>query len=315
MRVISGREAAVGVVVFALLVVVSLAWPAMTTPAAAALVCLVLLMSERSRLEHVRQRIDSVAQAVRDADTGIMSLEQAHEPIRLLGAAIDARWNRGTITPDVANYLIQQILFRRPDRILECGAGVSTRVIARTLRTLGTGRLVTLEHDPHWAAEIRRILHAEGLSGFVEVVEAPLVPQPVQGGRELMWYRCDLTLYGAPFDLVFVDGPPWAQPEHPGREAALYTIAPFMRPGALLLLDDANREGEQAAIKRWSADFGGAIRHELLPLRKGLWAMELVAEGHDRTLTTAVPSAEHAASTGARASRAAGVQSRDQDAR
>lgn len=271
---ISGREAALGAGLFVVLLGITWLAPLAAVPAAGALVFIALVASQRRRLRQVEVRLEALDHTVRDANSGIILLEHAQEPVRIVGAPIDVTWNRGMIAQDVANYLVQQIFLRRPERILECGAGVSTRVIGRALRTAGRGHLWTLEHDPHWASQIRTIIDAEGLAAWVDVIHAPLVEHTASGNGFIWYANPDGMRDLAPFDLVFVDGPPAARPEHPGREGALYALFPLMRPGALMLMDDGFREGERNAVDRWARHFGDAIHHELLPLRNGLWVIE-----------------------------------------
>ena len=66
-------------------------------------------------------------------------------------------------------------------RIVECGSGLSTVVLARLLRERGDGALVALEHDRHWAALVEEQLRKEDLGEIARVHYAPL-------GGEPPWY-------------------------------------------------------------------------------------------------------------------------------
>jgi hypothetical protein len=48
----------------------------------------------------------------------------------------------------------------------------------------------------------------------------------------------------------------WAE-THGGRYGLLPVVRPFLAPGCLILLDDADREGEREALARWSSETGG----------------------------------------------------------
>jgi hypothetical protein len=55
-----------------------------------------------------------------------------------------------------------------------------------------------------------------------------------------------------PFDFVFIDAPPgWL-----GRDSTLFAAAAFLRPRAVVLLDDAARPAEQTTLKRWERVLG-----------------------------------------------------------
>jgi hypothetical protein len=70
-----------------------------------------------------------------------------------------------------------------------------------------------------------------------------------------------------PLDLVLIDGPPAVLG---GREGTLYQALEFARPGTIVLLDDANRSEEQAALSGWRT----VLEVSLLPgFRKGMAAI------------------------------------------
>jgi predicted O-methyltransferase YrrM len=138
------------------------------------------------------------------------------------------------------------------ERIVECGSGVSTVVIARLLAARGRGRVHALEHDPRWAGETRRRIEGEGLADRAVVVDAPLRPHPLaQPGCE--WYDADaLERLPHRIDLLLVDGPPAGAPAvERARYPALPALASRLGPGATVILDDAERPGERWILDRW----------------------------------------------------------------
>ena len=57
-------------------------------------------------------------------------------------------------------------------------------------------------------------------------------------------------------DLLLIDGPPAGDPGlERSRHPALGELGPRLAPGATILLDDARRAGEAAALERWASDF------------------------------------------------------------
>jgi predicted O-methyltransferase YrrM len=120
----------------------------------------------------------------------------------VLNAEAQLTWSEGTITPAGLVAVCADVAGRHRRRIVECGSGFSTLVLARLLHTRG-GRLVSLEHDQAWATRVRSSLAAAGLAEIAQVALAPLDPHPRDG---LPWYaRC--------IDLLLVDGPPAFEPE------------------------------------------------------------------------------------------------------
>jgi predicted O-methyltransferase YrrM len=143
-------------------------------------------------------------------------------------------------------------------RIVECGSGVSTVVLARLLRERGAGRLVALEHDRHSAAFVHQQLRREALDGIARVLDAPLEGEPP-------WYA-PARLLEPPdeLDLLIVDGPPAYDAGHGTRRApALPRFQQRLVRGAAAVLDDIARPAERDVLAGW----GGIHRLALHPRR------------------------------------------------
>jgi predicted O-methyltransferase YrrM len=141
---------------------------------------------------------------------------------------------------------------------VECGSGRSTVVIARYLRERGAGSLHSLEHDPAWAQLTRARLAAEGLAEIATVVEAPLGPHPLAPDG-CGWYApwALRSLPAAGIDLLLVDGPPAGEPAiQRSRFPALPALAGRLAEAAVVIADDAGREGERWVMERWREQLG-----------------------------------------------------------
>lgn len=139
------------------------------------------------------------------------------------------------------------VVHEAPAEVVECGAGVSTVVLARLLQERGTGRLTALEHDPAWAARVDDALARENLTGTARVVLAPL---------EDGWYAAAgvAELPGA-IDLLVVDGPPAdTDALATARAPALARLGGRLAPGACVVLDDIGRAGEQSVLEGWERE-------------------------------------------------------------
>lgn len=138
--------------------------------------------------------------------------------------------------------------------IVECGSGSSTLWLALACRRRGNGRVVALEHDPHFAEETRALLADHQLDQFAEVRTAPLAPHPTVDSPS-PWYSVEALSDLDGVDLLFVDGPPG----HVGklsRYPALPAFASKMSAGAVIALDDAERPSEQATLEKWHSEIG-----------------------------------------------------------
>ena len=87
-------------------------------------------------------------------------------------------WSTGSMRPAGLVAVCNEIVHGARTRIVECGSGVSTVVLARLMRERGTGRLIALEDDPHWAALMHEQLRREALAGIARVLHAPLQGEP-----------------------------------------------------------------------------------------------------------------------------------------
>ena len=128
-------------------------------------------------------------------------------------------------------------------RILECGSGVSTVLLARLLHERERGVLTSLEHDPHWATLIQDHLQREHLDQIGRVVHAPLQGDPP-------WYRLDEM--PDEIDLLIADGPPAFESGHgAARAPALARLDDKLVHDAAVILDDIERPGERQIIATW----------------------------------------------------------------
>ena len=165
-------------------------------------------------------------------------------------------WSDWAMRPSGLVEVLNTVALRRPRLVVECGSGVSTIYLARLFAELGPptrGSTLAIEHDAEWAAWLRGRLADEGLTPHAQVVDAPLDA----GG----WFdegRVLDALDGRDVDLLLVDGPPAAEGfgEPTAREPALGFFLTALTAGAGVVLDDADRPGEQEVLRRWDERYG-----------------------------------------------------------
>jgi predicted O-methyltransferase YrrM len=175
-------------------------------------------------------------------------------------------WSAATMRPAGLATVCNDIVLNGRRRVVELGSGVSTVLLARLLCQrwpLGGFRLAAVEHDAHWAQWVTGQLNREGMGSDVVVVHAALAPHP-RAEPGLSWYdEAALTeglraaLRGDPIDLLLVDGPPAYTAGHGlARYPALPVLGDWLAPGATVVLDDAERPGEQEVLRRWERETG-----------------------------------------------------------
>ena len=193
----------------------------------------------------------------------------------IMAGAIPLPVTRGFVaTPDILRELASRVVEDKPQVVVETGTGASTIAIAASLQRNGSGHLWSLEHLRQYADATRRLLDTYDLSGWVTVVDAPLVQTVLPDGT-WPWYDISgLTLDG-PIELLFVDGPPGGT-----AVMARYPAVPALRERlsehAVIVLDDAARPDERRSVDRWQAEVPGLTAH-YLPREQG--ACVLVRSG------------------------------------
>jgi len=157
------------------------------------------------------------------------------------------------------------IRVHRPRVSIECGAGLSTVVLATyaASQAAGDAAVFSLEQDARVKEQISARLRKNGLAATVDVLEAPLSPQH---RYELNVKDLSNRLGARRADLLLIDGPSG----RPGCRAwTLPLLAPLCRPGAVWFLDDAFRDGELLVLNAWKRVRGIAVAG-IHPIGKGL---------------------------------------------
>jgi predicted O-methyltransferase YrrM len=176
-------------------------------------------------------------------------------------------WSSGSMTPAGFAAVCAEVEARDRPTVVECGSGFSTLQLAQLVRERD-GRLVSLEHHEGWATRVRDELALAGLAETAQVILAPLEP-----GAGLPWYAAEaLASVPGRIDVLLVDGPPAFEPGTGlSRYPALPVLLPRLAEGAVVVLDDLDRPGEQEVLAAWRREFG---------FRFEVFADERIAVGH-----------------------------------
>jgi len=179
-----------------------------------------------------------------------------------LGLPHDALPNLGSWKADTWFLwrIVEAIERLRPREVVELGCGASTLVLAKALEANGDGHLTSYDQHADFVEATGRWLATHGLAATLR--HAPIVEDP--SGWSHSWY--DLHAVPADIDLLVIDGPPWTlNPFVRGRAELLFER---IRPGGMVLLDDAARPGERVVASRWKREWPN-FRFSLLPGAKG----------------------------------------------
>jgi predicted O-methyltransferase YrrM len=172
-----------------------------------------------------------------------------------------------TASPELVARIFHLMKLHRPGVIVELGSGASSICSGYFCEHLGSGKLITFDHDSDYADLTRKNLRNHSLDSFTEVRHAPLTECDVNG-RLHTWYDLK-TFEDIPvIDMLVVDGPPRKTQLH-ARYPALPLLFSKLSNNAVIILDDASREQETEIVRRWITEYPG-FETEFIPSDKGL---------------------------------------------
>jgi hypothetical protein len=172
-------------------------------------------------------------------------------PIDLGGWAAD---------PLLVHTAVQLLIKGRPRLVLECGSGSSTVILARCLRALGGGRIVSLDHDAGYARHTTELLRLHGLDDVATVLTVPLADRELNG-KTVRWYSAEYEPFlQGQIDVLLVDGPPGIT-----APKARYPAVPMLRthlaPECWILMHDGDRSDEHAIAHAWRDELGATLSY------------------------------------------------------
>ena len=178
-----------------------------------------------------------------------------HIPTAILKELFMTWGNRGWSAKEELLTAILQHAWDTEETILECGSGLSTLILGLIAQKTGH-RVVCFEHIEDWAHTVHDALQRCSLTN-VEILVSPLVAYTTYD-----WYKLpEGTFREQGISLVVCDGPP--EGTRGCRHGVLPVSLPFLRHGAVILLDDV-AAGGASVLARWKKEYG----------------LEAVIEGH-----------------------------------
>lgn len=162
-------------------------------------------------------------------------------------------WETGMARLELLDAAWQVIVSERPNYVLELGSGLSTLVMAYALEEAGGGKLVALEDHRGYAERTRRMLADHGLHGCAQVVYVPIAALELEEGQHY-WYSLDSLPDEMSIDMLLIDGPSGSLLREI-RYPALPVLRRYLANGATILVDDTNRQRDQAIVERWIKRF------------------------------------------------------------
>jgi predicted O-methyltransferase YrrM len=154
-------------------------------------------------------------------------------------------------SPDVLLTLLELAQSSKPARILDLGSGMSTLVLAVSAPA---AKIFSIDNSAEYAGKTAKLLASHGITN-VDIRIAPLTPH----ASGVDWY--DLSKLGdiSSIDLLFIDGPPGSKNDR-ARHPALAECLAKLSPRAIVVIDDAGRDGE----KEMAQEFAKALPNHTL---------------------------------------------------
>ena len=136
--------------------------------------------------------------------------------------------------------------------ILECGSGLTSIVVGAVAKNLNRCHCI-LEHKADWAEKVENRINDFGLDSLV-------IANPLKNYGGYYWYDVNLETLPTKFCLVLCDGPPRRTPG--GRYGLVPVMKEKLKPGCVILLDDASRKDELAIANRWQRELPSSFKIE-----------------------------------------------------
>jgi predicted O-methyltransferase YrrM len=147
-------------------------------------------------------------------------------------------------SPDVLLTLVESARSSEVRTIVDLGSGVSTLVLAKSSPH---ARVISIDNSGEYAAKTRQLLDNHKVTN-VDLRVAPLTPH----SSGVIWYDSSALSNLAEIDLLFIDGPP-ATEDGQARHPALDEFVKKLSPKAIVVLDDAGRDGEKELAQKFAA--------------------------------------------------------------
>ncbi|WP_460676388.1 class I SAM-dependent methyltransferase [Hymenobacter coalescens] len=154
-------------------------------------------------------------------------------------------------SPDFLAKIVEVILKQKPAFVLEASSGVSTVVIALALKLNNYGKVVSLDHEAHYADKTRETVKVNEAESTSTVKHCSLKEYTI-GEQSWKWYDIEGVDLTRKIDILIIDGPPRTT-QFLARYPAVPLLHECFADKALVLLDDANRSDEVIIVEKWKA--------------------------------------------------------------
>ena len=145
--------------------------------------------------------------------------------------------------PDFLVLINDLIKENKPKTIIEAGSGVSTLIVAYSLKKYSDGKIFSLDHEKKYADLTRRGIKKHNLHNYADIIYSPLISY----NNKYLWYDINLLPNIENIDLLIIDGPPSKVAKN-SRYPAIPILIDILKKDSIILFDDCKRKDEKEVI-------------------------------------------------------------------
>lgn len=171
-----------------------------------------------------------------------MSSNISEDSTELEPLSLDTPWALGE---QQFALLIRELQDESIERLIEFGSGIST---IRLSKRFHDAEIISIEDSPMHLNRTQQLIDQNEIKN-VNLLLCPLVYQRI-GLRAYRTYDLRSLDFPGMFDCALIDGPVESSTIC-GREAVLYLIYQYLKEGAIIALDDYQRERATRSVANW----------------------------------------------------------------
>ncbi|MGL5033671.1 MAG: hypothetical protein ACRC6M_07715 [Microcystaceae cyanobacterium] len=147
----------------------------------------------------------------------------------------------------------------QPKYLVEFGSGASS---VRLALTFPQSQIISIEADQVCYQETQQLALEFLTASPLFDLQFKALNFEKYGTGIILTYQSDSNFSNSVIDCLIIDGPPFYTLR--GREACLYQVYDQLPVGALVILDDFNREAEKTILNNWLSVYPNSFEVEIL---------------------------------------------------
>jgi hypothetical protein len=212
------------------------------------------------------EQIDSLADSMQRDGTHFDSMVSIFTFIGQLRHPLPLE-SKSSVSPEALNLIINEIIVKKPELIIEVGSGYSTIIIGYCLERNGKGKLLALEHSKGGYEMMSNLIESHQLKDHIDLVFCPLKVYNLDD-KDYLWYAFDLNTIKDRAQMLVINGPP------PDKQKNIrYPAVPLMYDHLADVATIYFEGGEREVVNMWIDKYFD-LKPVLEETEKGLYILE-----------------------------------------